>query len=67
MNPNQTSPSTPERHHNACCHEQRHQEMPTPQHRCMSAQPSNDDPFMVDAPVAGGTWQATVNPSIALG
>ena len=40
--------------------------MPTPQHRCVPAQPSNDDPFVADAPVAGGTWQATVNPSIDL-
>jgi hypothetical protein len=67
MNPNQTPSSTPERHRTARRHEQRPQEMPTPQHRRVPAQPStNDDPFVADAPVAGGTLNTTVNPSIDL-
>jgi hypothetical protein len=66
MNSNQTPPSTPERHRTARRHEQCPQEMPTPQHRRVPAQPSNDDPFVADPPVAGGTRQATVNPSVNL-
>ena len=42
--------------------------MHTPEHCCIPAQPSsNVDPFMADAPVAGGTWQlpqAPVNPPL---
>jgi hypothetical protein len=58
MIPNQTPPSTPERHRTARRHDQRPQEMPTPQHRRVPAQPSDDEnPFLVDGPVAGGTWQ----------
>ena len=64
MIPNQTPPSTPERHRTAHRHDQRPQEMPTPQHRRLPAQPSNDDPFVADAPVAGGTWQAPLNPPL---
>jgi hypothetical protein len=67
MNPNQTPPSTPERHHTACHHEQHPQEMPTPQHCLVPAQQfTNDDPFVADTPVAGGTLNTTVNPSIDL-
>jgi hypothetical protein len=61
MIPNQTPPSTPERHRTARRHDQHPQEMPTPQHRRLPAQPSNDDPFVADAPVAGGTWQIPPN------
>jgi hypothetical protein len=47
MIPNQTPPSTPERHRTARRHDQRPQEMPTPQHRRLPAQPSED--FIPDA------------------
>jgi hypothetical protein len=61
MIPNQTPPSTPERHRTARRYDQHPQEMPTPQHRRLPAQPSNDDPFVADAPVAGGTLQAPLD------
>jgi hypothetical protein len=62
--PNQTPPFTPECYRTTCHHDQCPQTVPTPQHRHLPAQPSNDDPFVADAPVAGGTWQAPPNPPV---
>jgi hypothetical protein len=66
---NQNPSSTPECHPTAHCHNYCPQEMPTPQHCCIPAQPceddnpfalvngqpANDHPFMADVPVAGDT------------
>jgi hypothetical protein len=58
MNPTQTPPSTPECHRTARRRNQCPQEMPTPQHHRVPVQPSDDEnPFLVNDPVARDTWQ----------
>jgi hypothetical protein len=60
----QTPPSTPQRHRDALRREEQNSRvMHTPEHRRIPARPSNADPFLDDAPVAGGTWQLPQPPA----